>query len=44
MVAVELFPQYHLEAALLLLPEWGRYWRHLFARRYGNHSGSGNDR
>lgn len=33
MVAVELFPQYHLEAGRLLLPEWGHYWRHLFARR-----------
>ncbi len=32
MVAVQLFPD-HLEAGRLLLPEWGCYRRHLFARR-----------
>lgn len=33
-----------LRRGRLLLPEWGRYWRHLFARVNGDHSGSGNDR
>ncbi len=33
MVAVELFPQYHLEAGTFAIAGMGRYWRHLFARR-----------
>lgn len=33
MVAVELFPQYHLEAGTFAIAGMGHYWRHLFARR-----------